>query len=335
MKIKIIPTINFKNLCLFFSGVFFCFIISRDLSASTSNRTKHLHAGENILSEIADLGGIDEDLVFLKGKIIIMIFASAEQEFSQKALRDVQAIIKKIKSKKIDAIGIVSSSKGHDEVKKLIDKYHFKFQIFYDEDDIATKMKVLVYPTTLILDSKGRLAYYYSLYSSGYKDVIMAQLEKISKDDAHNYIDAEAKKRKQKEEFKKAREEIERGNVSSAVAILTNILQQGHDLYNTNLLLGYSYIKLNEPEKALSCFKNAKEIEPDSVKVDLGMGIAYSRADQTENAVSILTKIVEKDPTAIFAYRELSHIFEKMDDVDKAIYYIKKEIDSLNQQIRD
>jgi Tfp pilus assembly protein PilF len=65
------------------------------------------------------------------------------------------------------------------------------------------------------------------------------------------------------------------------------------------------------------------------------MGIAYSRAGQKKNAVSILTKIVKNDPDSVFAYRELSRIFEEKNEVDKAIYYIKKELESLNLQGKD
>jgi tetratricopeptide (TPR) repeat protein len=325
-----------KILYIILLFLFFGLIFSPDIPASTAKRPKHFQIGEEILSHIIEAGNTDFlSPKSLRGKTVLMVFAAAEQEFSQKALQDIQNIVDRLKLKKFTAIGIVSSSKGHQEVQRLIEKHRLKYQVLYDEGDIATQLKILVYPTTLIIDRKGRLAYYYSLYTSNYHDVILAHLKRIIDDKAQSYINEQMAKRKQKEGVKKAREEIERGNVKSAVTALTNLLRKGHDSYNIHLLLGYSFIRLHDPGKALAHFKKAKDIQPGSTSVDLGMGIAYSRAGQKKNAVSILTKIAKNDPDSVFAYRELSRIFEEKNEVDKAIYYIKKELEGLTLQAKD
>lgn len=330
-------TINcFKALLFFSIFATYCSFTPLDLSASTAKRTEQFQVGKEILSHIIKMGGSDFlNPEHLKGKTIIMVFAAAEQEFSQKALQDVQSIIDKLKIKNVKALGIVSSSQGNPQVQKLIEQYNLNYEVLYDKADIAAQLKIIVYPTTLIIDKKGRLVYYYSLYTAGYKETISSQLTKFSKDQAKGYIIAEAKKRELKKEIRKAQKQIKNGDVESAMTTLTKLLQGGHDAYNIHLLVGYSYLGLQNPKKALSHFKKAKDKQPGSAQVDLAMGIAYSRAGEMKRAVPILTEIGNNDNGSILAFRELSSIFEKKHQLDKALYYIKKELDGLSRQIKD
>lgn len=323
---------------LFFTILFtFCFIFSPHPFASSVKHSKRFQIGEEILSHIIEAAGTESSyLKFLKGKTILMVFASAEQEFSKKALQNVQNIVDRLNLKDVKAIGIVSSSKGDQEVQSLVEKYHLKYQVIYDEgDSVSTQLRILVYPTTLIINSQGRLAYYYALYASDYHNLVSAQLKRIVEDKEESYFNEEKAKKQQKEGIKKAIEEIESEKVKNAITTLTNLLEKGYDSFELHLLLGYSLIYLNQPERALVHFKKAKEIQPNTTQVALGMGIAYSRTGKIKNALPLLTKTITNDPDSFLAYRELSHIFEEKGEVAKAIYYIKKELDCLTHLIKD
>jgi tetratricopeptide (TPR) repeat protein len=299
-------------------------------------QSNRFQIGDEILPHIIEMGSSESSILkSLKGKTIVMVFATTSQEFSQKALQDVQTMIDRLPLKGFKAIGIVSSSKGSQEVQNLIEKSRLNYPVIFDEEDLIAQLRILVYPTTLIIDRNGRLAYYYALYASNYYDQLSAQLKRIIEDKEGSYLNEEMVKKQQKEEIKKAREEIARGNVEDAVTTLTNLLQKGHDSYELHLLLGYSLIKVQQPEKALSHFKKAKEMQHDSTIADLGLGIAYSRSGEIANAFSLLNKTVKNDPDSLLAYRELSHIFEEKGELDKAIYYIKKELDCLIHRIKD
>lgn len=324
---------------VFFFTLFstFCLIFPSNSFAASSKQSKHFQIGEEILSHIIEVGGIELlDPNSLKRKPLLIVFASAEQEFSKKALQAVQKIVDESQLKNFKAVGIVSSSKGYQAVQNLIEKYYLKYPVLYDEGDtISTQVRILVYPTTLIITSKGKLAYHYSLYASNYYNMISAQLKRIIEDKEESYFNEEKLKRQQKEGIKQAREEIESENVKDAVTTLTNLLEKGYDSFELHLLLGYSLIYLNQPERALVHFKKAKEIQPNATQVVLGMGLAYSRTGEIKNALSLLKKTVTNDPDSFLAYRELSHIFEEKGELDKAIYYIKKELDCLIHQIKD
>ncbi len=326
-----------KTLFLFTTIITFSLIPVTDSFFARVKRSKSFKIGEEILSHIIEAA--DTELInqkLLKGKTILMVFASAEQEFSKNALQDVQKMADKLNLKNFKAIGVVSSAKGYQEVQRLIKDYHLNYQVLYDDGGIiSTQLRILVYPTTIIINSKGSLAYHYSLYASNYHNQLSDQLQEITRDKGENHFKEEILKRQQKEGIKKAREEIEQGKVKAAVTILTDLLQKGNNSYELHLLLGYSFINLKQPESALIHFKNAKEIQPDSTSVDLGMGIAYSRAGKVQSAATLLKKTINADPDSILAYRELSHIFEKKGNVDKALYYIKKELESLTHRIKE
>ena len=78
-------------------------------------------------------------------------------------------------------------------------------------DIISTQLGIIVYPTTFIINSNGRLAYYYPLYASDYSAEISSYLEKIINDTEEQYLNEVVAKRKEHEAIKKAREKIARG----------------------------------------------------------------------------------------------------------------------------
>jgi tetratricopeptide (TPR) repeat protein len=325
-----------KTIFFFTSLLIITLILSQELLSATAKHSNHLQPGDEILTHITKADGRTPMLPeSFKGKTILMVFAAAEQKFSQKALKDVQAIVEEAKITAFEAIGIVSASQGPQEVQQLIEVQQLNYPLIYDKQDIAAQLRILVYPTTIIIDRQGRLAYHYALYSPDYQEVISSQLKKIIEDKTGSYINGVIAKRQHNEEIQKARKAIEKDDIKSAIAILSSLPQKGSESYNIHLLLGYSYISLSKPEKAVSHFKKAKDIEPESTSAELGMGIAYSRAGEKNKAIPLLKKIADNDPDSSFAYRELSLIFEQQNDLDKAIYYIKNEIESLTRQFKD
>jgi tetratricopeptide (TPR) repeat protein len=320
---------------LFFYSVFAAsfFFITFGLSASTGKRSEQFQIGAEILSHILEVSGSDFlNPEKLKGKIILMIFASAEQEYSQKALQDLQSINDKFKTNNFKSIGIISSSKGSPQPQKYFKQHPLNYEVLYDKNDIADQLNIIVYPTTLIIDSEGQLFYYYALHTSEYNKTISNQLTRIFQNKSRNYMNNETAKKQIKDKIKNAQKKIKNGDVGIAMVTLTKLLQEGQDLFDIHFLLGYSYIKLKEPEKALFHFNKAKKLNPDSNQVNLGLGIAYSLAGKTKMAVSVLKGIHSNDPVAILAFRELSNIFEKKKLMDEALYYIKKELDILELQ---
>jgi tetratricopeptide (TPR) repeat protein len=305
--------------------------------ATTAKKSKHVQIGEKILSYI-----IEKDLSKslssdeLEGKTILFVFVTIDQQFSTSVLRDIQNIVTNRAAKDFKAIGIVSSPKGYEGVEQLIERYHLNYQMLHDAGDIiSTQLGIIVYPTTLIINSNGRLAYYYPLYASDYSAQVSSYLEKIINDKEEQYLNEVVAKRKENEAINKARKEIARGEVTEAITILNTLLEEGSTSFDLHLLLGYSLLNIQQPKKALVHFNKAQELNPDSAMVDLGMGLAFSRTDQREKALVHLQEAIKKDPVAPIAYRELARIHEEKGEVDKAIHYITKELDALTAQIED
>jgi tetratricopeptide (TPR) repeat protein len=308
-------------------------IFPSDLPAPTAKRFRHFRIGDEILPYFTDVGGID---LFtpesLKGKTVLFLFARAEQEFSQQALRDVQKLWDTFRDDDFKAVAIVASATGNEAVQTLIDKHGLTFLVLYDEGDILTaRMRILVYPTTLVMDGDGRFAYYFPLYESAYGEVLSAKLSEIIKGKKEAFLKEEMKKQRQREGSQKAREEIEKGDVKSGISILIGLLEEGNDSYDVHTLLGYSFISLSEPRRALAHFKTAKKIQLNAPMADLGIGIAYSRKGDLENAAMVLRKVIQEHPGSVLAARELARIFESEGEVEKAIYYLKKELEGLTR----
>lgn len=322
---------------LFTSSIVLSVILSSTAFATTAMKSKHMQIGEKILSYIIEKdrsNSLSSDK--LEGKTILLVFATIDQQFSGSVLRDVQNIVSNRAVKDFKAIGIVSSHKGYEGVEQLIDRYHLKYQMLHDVGDIiSTQLGIIVYPTTLIINSNGRLAYYYPLYASDYAAQVSSYLEKIINDTEEQYLNEVVAQQKEYEAIKKAREKIARGEVTEAITILNTLIEEGSTSFDLHLLLGYSLLNIQQPKKALVHFNKAQELNADSAMVGLGMGLAFSRTGQREKALVLLTEVIKKAPVAHIAYRELAHIYEEKGQVDKAIYYIIKELGSLTAQIED
>jgi len=322
---------------LFTSSIVLSVILSSTAFATTAMKSKHMQIGEKILSYIIEKdrsNSLSSDE--LEGKTILLVFATIDQQFSGSVLRDVQNIVSNRAVKDFKAIGIVSSHKGYEGVEQLIDRYHLKYQMLHDAGDIiSTQLGIIVYPTTLIINSNGRLAYYYPLYASDYAAQVSSYLEKIINDTEEQYLNEVVAQQKEYEAIKKAREKIARGEVTEAITILNTLLEEGSTSFDLHLLLGYSLLNIEQPKKALVHFNKAQELNADSAMVGLGMGLAFSRTGQREKALVLLTEVIKKDPDAHIAYRELAHIHEEKGEIDKAIHYIIKELGSLTAQIED
>lgn len=322
---------------LFTSSIVLSVILSSTAFATTAMKSKHMQIGEKILSYIIEKdrsNSLSSDK--LEGKTILLVFATIDQQFSGSVLRDVQNIVSNRAVKDFKAIGIVSSHKGYEGVEQLIDRYHLKYQMLHDVGDIiSTQLGIIVYPTTLIINSNGRLAYYYPLYASDYAAQVSSYLEKIINDTEEQYLNEVVAQQKEYEAIKKAREKIARGEVTEAITILNTLIEEGSTSFDLHLLLGYSLLNIQQPKKALVHFNKAQELNADSAMVGLGMGLAFSRTGQREKALVLLTEVIKKEPVAHIAYRELAHIYEEKGEVDKAIYYIIKELGSLTAQIED
>lgn len=326
-----------RTLFLLISIAVFSALFAPAALATSLKKFKELQIGEDILSNIIERDRsqrLTSDA--LSGKTVLLLFATSDQQFSAKALQGIKNVVDSRLSKDFVTIAIVSSPGGNEDVQRLRKQYNLNYQLLYDEGDlISTQLGIIVYPTTLIINRRGLLAYYYPLYASDYFAELSSHLDRIIDDTDDRYLNEEIAKRKQHAGLKKAREEIARGAVNEAVATLNTQLSEGPGSFDLHVLLGYSLINIQEPKKALVHFKKAKELNTSATILDLGMGIAFSRSGQREKAIELLSETIKKDPAAYTAYRELARIHEETGEVDKAIYYITKTLDSLIAHIND
>ncbi len=76
-------TMSMKAVFFFTLFSTFCLIFPSNSFAASSKQSKHFQIGEEILSHIIEVGGIELlDPNSLKRKPLLIVFASAEQEFS-------------------------------------------------------------------------------------------------------------------------------------------------------------------------------------------------------------------------------------------------------------
>lgn len=116
-------------------------------------------------------------------------------------------------------------------------------------------------------------------------------------------------------------------DIPAAQALITSAIKidiKNHDAY---ILLGDSYLELNDGSKAIENYKKAGEINKSSVKAILRQGQLYGRSKNYNLALDYYRQAANIDSSFAPAYREQGELYYLAKQYDKAKYYSKKYVD--------
>ena len=75
----------------------------------------------------------------------------------------------------------------------------------------------------------------------------------------------------------------------------------------------YSTLKDETPCKAIKCFIQAIQLEPDNPDAIYQLGLAHEQCEESDMALMIYQKLIENSPTYINAYLRKSYLLTKME----------------------
>ncbi|MES2835939.1 MAG: tetratricopeptide repeat protein [Bacteroidota bacterium] len=119
----------------------------------------------------------------------------------------------------------------------------------------------------------------------------------------------------------------EKKDIPAAQALINNVIKidiKNHDAY---ILLGDSYLEMNDGSKAIENYKKAGAIDPKSVKSILRQGQLYGRSKNYQLALDYYRQAAVIDSSFAPAYREQGELYYMAKQYDKAKYYSKKYVD--------
>lgn len=276
-----------------------------------------------------------------RGKIVVLVYWNPEQKRSFLALKDCQYFFSDYKGKGVQVLSIIPESEDYEEARKILIDNGIEFPVLIDKDrKVFGRYEVRVYPSTLIINKAGIVAYNIPGYSLSYKftseGYLRQMLGEISEDGLNEMLNPEEKvvdgalvtaERK----YHLALNFAETGLIDLAVMTAQKSLEAKPDFIKSNILLGFLYIQTNEADSAIEEFNIALGIDPLSHDAKTGLGEALLLKGELDEAIKILSDTTQSNPNPQRTYYELGKAYELKGEQDRAIEMYRKAFEEANK----
>jgi tetratricopeptide (TPR) repeat protein len=271
-----------------------------------------------------------------KEKIVVLIYWETGQGRSLLALEDGEDIFRRYKGKGVQVIGLIAEPENQEEIRRIVKKYEIDFPVLLDPNrEVYGDYGVRVYPSTVIIDRNGKLAYDIPGHAVTYKITLEAHLQymlgEIDKGKLEDIISPhkEAKDKSALEAERKynlALKFTEAGFIEKAIETVKESIEAKRDISKSHILLGFLFLEIKDADKALQEFNSAIGLDPLSHDAKTGLGGALILKGDIDSAIKILTDAVVANPYPQRTYYELGKAYELKGEKDKSIEMYRKSI---------
>ncbi len=286
------------------------------------------------------LSSVDEQIISLedfRGKIVVFIYWRPDQKRSHLALQDGKYISGTFGDKGVQVLGLITKHDKMEEVRKIIKDNEIKFPVLMDSyRDVYSDYGIRVYPTTIIIDKSGKVAYSLPGHALTYKITLEAQLKyllgEIDKEQLKDMISPRKKKidesaLKAERMYNLALKFAESGLFDNAIEAVQKSTEAGPDIAKSYILFGALLLKQKEVDRAIENFSKALELEPSSHNAKTGLGSALILKGDIDGAIKILEEAAIANPYPAKTYFELGKAYELKGDKDKPLELYKKALE--------
>lgn len=273
--------------------------------------------------------------------VAVLTFWREKQSFSREALKDLEQLKKDFEGKGIKVFAIAEGNIAPSSVKEVVRTLGLSYNIYIDSEHRAEeRYGVIVFPSTGIVDSNGRLKFYLPSRNSNYREIVggrlkieigLANEEEFEQRMQQIGETLGSERLKAEEHLKIGLRLLRRGKAAEAVQELSQALDLNPDLADAHLGLGYSYLDSGEIGRARDEFEKVLQRHPASPGARVGIGISEIRSGRLDKGIEILKKAVGLNPDPVRGYYELGRAYEKKGEMKKALHAYKWAVRKLLQ----
>ncbi|MEW6599847.1 MAG: redoxin domain-containing protein [Nitrospirota bacterium] len=274
-----------------------------------------------------------------KGNIVVVIFWRTDQDRSILGLQDAKDIHDKYKNKGMVVLSIMEESDNREEALNIFKNKGIDFPLLVDTDrKIYSDYGVRVFPTTVIIDKQGLVAYDIPSHPLSYKTKLKGYIKKILGEiDESELEETLSPHREEKDKatleatrlYNLALKFTESRIFDTAIDMAVKSVNANPEMAESRILLGYLYLETKETDKALEAFQKAVELDPNSHDAQTGLGGALVSKGDVDKAIEILNAASVANPYPQMTYFELGKAYEKKGDKARSSEYYKKAIEKL------
>lgn len=274
-----------------------------------------------------------------KGKVLVIIFWRTDQERSVLALQDAKEILDKFKSKGMEVVCVMEESDNKEEALMIFKNKGIGFPLLIDTDrKIYSDYGVRVFPTTVIIDKQGLVAYDIPSHPLTYKTKLRGYIKKVLGEIDESELEETLSPHKEEQDkssmeasrlYNLALKFTESRIFDTAIDMTVKAVNAGPEMAEPRILLGFLYLETKEADKALEAFKKAVELDPKSHDAQTGLGGALILKGDIDKAIEVLNSAAVANPYPQMTYYELGKAYESKGDKAKASEMYKKAIEKL------
>jgi len=288
------------------------------------------------------LNSLEDEMITLskfRGSIVVLLYLKTEQSRSLEAMKDIQSLFELYRSKGIQIIGVTAEAGERESILKVAREHKLDFPILIDsEREVYGDYGIRVYPSTVIINKEGSVAYAIPGHALSYK---------VKMDGRFRYLlgeisDEELKavmtpQREVKDEALLKAERLynlamtftrSRLNDQAVITARQSIMAKP-DVAKSHILLGFLLLEDGEADEAHDAFRKALDLEPDSKDAQTGLGGALVEKGELDKAIAVLTEAASLNPRSQRAFYELGRAYSLKGDVQKSAEMYKKALEKI------
>ena len=269
----------------------------------------------------------------LAGRPTAIVFWRPNHKFSLEVLRDIQSIAQNIEPSKFAILVVDTERSTRKDLETALAGEKVSVPILLDPDRMLyAKVGVVVSPTTLLFDAKGKLRFIVAGHPQLFPQIVETRLRFLLGD-----IDEEA----MAEQIKPTIIEMKSDWISAwrtynlgkqlqmegardeAASVYKRAIAQYPAITEAHCALGFLELEAGNLKTAARHFDNAIALDADSSAARLGGAIVLARANKTEAAEQILLSLAGEQSRPVFVRvrYELGRIYRSRGEFEKAARY--------------
>ena len=306
--------------------------------AARADDLRNVKKGEPLPDyRLPSVDGTVVDSAALKGSTVVLVCLSAEQRRSELAAIESFGVVDDLANPSVKLIHVTADVIQRSYFENFRAERGITVPLAFDADrSFYGKLGLIVLPTTIVVDSEGRLAHVISLHSAKYEHTLGAYIRHTLGELTDEELDAElaagsggSPKSLASAHRALARSMREKGLLDTAKTELLKAREQEPDNHEIILDLVDLDILMGSLDEAEQLVDQVLESQPNHRRAQQLEGIVYFQLDQYDDAERVLTESLKLNPHPERAHYYLGRICESRGQKDQALEHYRLALSKL------
>lgn len=321
-----------RGLWTVLSGVLCAVLLT---GAARADDVRNVKRGEAVPEyRMATLGGQVIDSAELKGKVVVLIYLSAEQKSSELAAAESQEIAARYADQALQFVHVTADVVHRAYFERLRADKSITIPLGLDPArELYSRLGLIVFPTTIVSNREGKLLHVISTRGPDYAHVLdvyvrhaLGQIDDAGLKDALTARTAQDRSPQSLASRHRAAARLlrDKGLNESAEEELKSALKLDPQSRDVQLDLADLYLRMGRFDEAGKLLESVLSADARHHRARLLKGIAAFRLGDLDQAEQILTEVLVLNPDPARTHYYLGMICERKGDKDKAIEHYRE-----------